>query len=213
MWSSHAPGSNSTRRQTGPAAAVLLRRCLWTIGCSALAYSAFTMLRAEYDQALGSRLLERLIHSHGGETTSSRGSAEGSLVGRVEIPRVGLSAIVFEGTTDGTLARGVGHYSGSAEPGRAGNLVLAGHRDTFFRKLRDIKDGDAVTVTTPDGTFHYVVETTEVVMPDATWVLAQGHDSTLTLITCYPFRYVGNAPQRFVVRARGARPELLPASF
>jgi sortase A len=134
--------------------------------------------------------------------------AEGSLVGRIDIPRLDLSAVVFEGTTDDTLARGVGHLRGSAGPGERGNLVLAGHRDTFFRELRNIREGDEVDIKGPQGEFEYQVESTTIVNPDQTEVLEPGNGDTLTLITCYPFRYIGNAPQRFIVRAskvEGAR--------
>jgi sortase A len=124
------------------------------------------------------------------------------LVGRIDIPKLDLSAVVFEGTSDETLARGVGHLMGSAGPGERGNLVLAGHRDTFFRKLRGIRKGDEVTVKGPDGEFQYQVESTAVVKPDQTEVLRPDGGSILTLITCYPFRFIGNAPDRFIVRAR-----------
>jgi sortase A len=116
--------------------------------------------------------------------------------------------VVFEGTTDDTLARGVGHLRGSAGPGERGNLVLAGHRDTFFRALRNIREGDEVDIKGPQGEFEYQVESTTIVNPDQTEVLEPGNGDTLTLITCYPFRYIGNAPQRFIVRAskvEGAR--------
>jgi sortase A len=122
-------------------------------------------------------------------------------VGRIDIPRLDLSAVVFEGTSDGTLARGVGHLSGSAGPGERGNLVLAGHRDTFFRELRNIRQGDAVNIMGPEGEFEYQVESTAIVEPDETEVLKPRGGATLTLITCYPFRYIGNAPERFIVRA------------
>jgi sortase A len=115
-----------------------------------------------------------------------------------------LSAVVFEGTSDDTLLRGVGHLQGSAQPGAPGNLVLAGHRDTFFRPLRDIHPGDSITVTSAGREFKYIVQSTEIVNPDATEVLQPGNGSNLTLITCYPFSYIGNAPKRFIVTARKA---------
>lgn len=179
--------------------------CLWAMGCLALGYCAFLWGRAQYDQAEGNWALEHTLPGDpmtvAGPSERPPDRAEGSLVGRIDIPRLDLSAVVFEGTTDDTLARGVGHLKGSAGPGERGNLVLAGHRDTFFRELRNIREGDEVDIKGPQGEFEYRVESTTVVDPDQTEVLKPGDGATLTLITCYPFRYIGNAPQRFIVRA------------
>ena len=180
--------------------------CFWALGCLALGYCAFLWGRAEYDQAEGKWALEHTLPGDpmtgtAATPTHPPGKAEGSLVGRIDIPRLDLSVVVFEGTSDQTLARGVGHLRGSAGPGERGNLVLAGHRDTFFRALRNIRQGDEVNIMGPQGEFSYHVESTSIVEPDQTEVLKPGDGSTLTLITCYPFRYIGNAPQRFIVRA------------
>jgi len=175
------------------------------MGCLALGYCAFLWGRAQYDQAEGKWALEHILPGDRttvtGPTSRPPDNAEGSLVGRIDIPRLDLSVVVFEGTSDSTLARGVGHLRGSAGPGERGNLVLAGHRDTFFRDLRYIQEGDAVNVMGPQGEFEYQVESVAIVEPDQTEVLKPGEGATLTLITCYPFRYIGNAPQRFIVRA------------
>jgi len=128
-------------------------------------------------------------------------AAEGSVLGRIEIPRVGVSALVLEGVTGSTLRRGVGHINGTPLPRLPGNLGLAGHRDTVFRGLKDIRKGDPVTLDTLDGTYHYVVDWAQVVDPDDIGVLAVSNRPELTLVTCYPFYYVGSAPERFVVRA------------
>ncbi len=178
-------------------AAVWMEYCLWAAGCLALGYCAFLWGRAEFDQAQGNWTLDHPAERHAAPSAIS----DGSLLGRIEIPRLDLSAVVFEGTSDDTLSRGVGHLRGSASPGQRGNLVLAGHRDTFFRELRGIRQGDQVTVQTPDGEFHYMVQSTSIVQPDQTEVLQPSADATLTLITCYPFGYIGNAPERFIVRA------------
>lgn len=90
----------------------------------------------------------------------------------------------------------------TAEPGETGNVVLGGHRDTFFRPLRGIRRGDRITVTTTTGKYRYRVDWTRVVNPEQTELLQPTPDPALTLVTCYPFRYVGAAPQRFIVRAR-----------
>jgi len=173
---------------------------LWIAGCLAIGYCAFIWGRAQYDQAQGNWALQHVLPGDPG-TNAPKGSAEGSLVGRIDIPRLDLSAIVFEGTSDDTLARGVGHLRGTAAPGARGNLVLAGHRDTFFRELRDIRQGDRISVKAPDGDHQYSVDSTAIVHPNQTEVLRPSDDATLTLITCYPFSYIGNAPERFIVHA------------
>jgi len=181
-------------------AALWIERLLWIAGCIALGYCAFLWGRAQYDQAQGNWALDHVSISDR-PLVKFKVNREGTLVGRIEIPRLDLSAIVFEGTSDGTLSRGVGHLMGSAGPGERGNLVLAGHRDTFFRELRGIRKGDEITITAPRGEFQYQVESTAVVQPEQTEVLKSDSGATLTLITCYPFRYIGNAPERFIVRA------------
>ena len=183
-------------------AASWIESFLWMIGCAALGYCAFIWGRAQYDQAQGNRMIDQgqFVEQHQSDVKVR--PAAGSLVGRIEIPRLKLSAVIFEGTDDATLDRGVGHLTGSATPGEPGNLVLAGHRDTFFRPLKKIREGDEIQVTGPEGPVRYKVEFTQIVAPEATEVLRPTGGSTLTLITCYPFRYVGNAPDRFIVRGQ-----------
>jgi LPXTG-site transpeptidase (sortase) family protein len=127
--------------------------------------------------------------------------AEGDLIGRIKIPRVGVSAIVLHGIGKKTLRRGVGHIPGTPLPAHDGNVGLAGHRDSFFRGLKDIRQDDTIELTTLDGTFEYKVEWTKIVRPQDTGVLAEEGSPSLTLVTCYPFYYVGSAPKRFIVRA------------
>jgi len=130
------------------------------------------------------------------------------LVGRIEIPRLKLRAIVAEGVSARTLRLAVGHLPGSALPGEAGNVVLAAHRDTFFRPLEDVQPGDAVVLTTTEGRFAYSVEATDVVEPSRTDLLAPGTEPALTLVTCYPFDAVlPGGPLRYVVRAVAVLPE------
>lgn len=125
-----------------------------------------------------------------------------TLLGRVRIPRVGLDAVVLEGVGSRTLSLAAGHFPESAPLGAArGNTALAGHRDGTFQALRDVEVGDEVLVTTPAGTSAYRVTWTKVVDPDDLWVIAPSRHRELTLVTCYPFAYIGHAPHRFVVRA------------
>ena len=122
-------------------------------------------------------------------------------IGRIEIPRLGLKAIVKQGDDEKTLARAVGLIPGSSFPGEPGNIVLAGHRDTFFWPLQDIQVGDQIRFVSPRRTYSYSVQSVHVVNPDDTSVLASHGVENLTLVTCYPFRYVGPAPERFIVSA------------
>ena len=124
------------------------------------------------------------------------------LVGRIEVPRLNLRAIIAEGIDAFTLRRAVGHLPGTPLPGDDGNVVLAGHRDTFFRALKDVRADDVVRITTPRGRFEYVVEATAVVESTRTDVLEDTAAPSITLVTCYPFYLVGEAPDRFIVRAR-----------
>jgi sortase A len=122
-------------------------------------------------------------------------------VGTIEIPAVGLATRVLEGSNASTLRLAVGHIPGTALPGRSGNVGLAGHRDTYFRSLRRIKVGDEIRFTTADGTFKYRVISLRVVFPNAIEVLHATPLPTLTLVTCYPFDFIGTAPQRLIVHA------------
>lgn len=136
----------------------------------------------------------------------SRPRAGQGLIGRIQIPRLGVSAIVREGVDDRTLRRAVGHVPDTARPGDAGNVAFAAHRDTFFRPLKRIRVGDRIRVSTPERDFDYVVSETRVVAPDDVSVLASTSESALTLITCYPFDMTGSAPDRFIVRALAVAP-------
>ena len=194
------PPPRAARRRSR--AASWLESFLWMVGCAALGYCAFLWGRAQYDQAEGNRMVDRYQFVDHRQSDVKVRPAEGSLVGRIEIPRLKFSAVIFEGIEDATLDRGVGHLAGTATPGERGNLVLAGHRDTFFRPLKKIREGDEIDVTGPDGVSRYRVEFTQIVAPEATEVLRSTGGATLTLITCYPFRYIGNAPDRFIVRGQ-----------
>ena len=122
-------------------------------------------------------------------------------LGRIEIPRLGVSVVVVEGTGTPTLRRGAGHITGTAWPGQPGNIGIAGHRDTFFRPLRYVHRDDVITLTTLRGEYRYRVVSTKVVDPSNVAVLRPDRNEILTLVTCYPFYFVGFAPDRFIVRA------------
>jgi len=179
------------------------RNVFLIIGLLALSYVGFALLDARLYQAEQARRFERALK----ETNLARAESpaiavsEGSPLGRIEISAVGLTVMVLEGTDEGTLRRAVGHIRGTPLPGQQGNVALAGHRDTFFRGLRKIRVNDEITLTTLSGSYRYRVDSTKVVKPEETEVLEDYGDDILTLVTCYPFNFVGSAPSRFIVRA------------
>ena len=179
------------------------RNVFLIIGLLALSYVGFALLDARLYQAEQARRFERALK----ETNLARAESpaiavsEGSPLGRIEISAVGLTVMVLEGTDEGTLRRAVGHIRGTPLPGQRGNVALAGHRDTFFRGLRKIRVNDEITLTTLSGSYRYRVDSTKVVKPEETEVLEDYGDDILTLVTCYPFNFVGSAPSRFIVRA------------
>jgi sortase A len=194
---------------------VWTERVLLATGALLIAGWAAVILEARAFGLRQERRLERMTASSSAGPASVRTSknakrtagsrsalAPQDLVGRIEIPRLRLRAIVAEGVSARTLRLAVGHLPGTALPGDDGNVVLAAHRDTFFRPLQDVRPGDTVAVTTPEGRFEYRVEDTHVVEPTRTDLLEADKEPTLTLVTCYPFHLIGNAPDRFVVRAR-----------
>jgi len=126
---------------------------------------------------------------------------DGDVIGEIQVPRLGLDAMVIQGESARNLQRAVGHLSNSAMPGEWGNVALAGHRDTFFRPLRNIRAGDEIRFKTAGGAFKYRVASIEIIGPRDTKVLQPSSGRDLTLITCFPFTFVGRAPGRFVVRA------------
>jgi sortase A len=167
------------------------------IGLIALGYAGYVVVDAHAYQVYEQSKFEDLSNK---EPPSIL--VEGGVIGEIQVPRLQLKAIIVQGDSHTILRRAVGHIPETALPGSLGNVVLAGHRDTFFRPLRNIRQGDAITLKTPDGAFQYLVESTEVVPASAVEVLNATTGRTLTLITCYPFDYIGPAPNRYVVRAR-----------
>jgi sortase A len=186
----------------------------WT-GCGLLAlgliclvyYSVATVYTLRYQRAAKSQVeqmvsIERPPVARDVLPGTPKPLPSGELIGRVDIPRLKLSAAVAEGDDDKTLGKAVGHLPDTPLPWeRRGNVGLAAHRDGLFRKLEGIRVGDDVRLVTTRGEFQYQVKKTHIVDPDDVWVIAPTATPTITLITCYPFSFVGNAPHRFVVQA------------
>ena len=185
-----------------------IERVLLASAVSALLYCGFVLTDTSIFQNKQRRQFDRLLTGHR-ETNTEAGPtagghpppAIGDLIGRIEIPRLGVSAMVTEGTSIMVLRRGVGHISGTALPGQPGNVGISGHRDTFFRPLRNIRSKDLITLTTVLGKYRYQVVSTTIVSPSQVSVLDPGKSEMLTLVTCYPFYFIGSAPNRFIVFA------------
>ena len=183
---------------------------LMAIGLVAAGWFGTGHIHAAREQAALSRELEaaRKITITATPASTPRPSplATRALVGRIEVPRLRMSALAREGVDVRTLRGSVGHVPGTALPGAPGNAAFAAHRDTFFSPLARIRNGDDVIVTTPGGVHRYTVVRTRIVTPSDVSVLRSTDRPQLTLVTCYPFDYVGSAPQRFIVQAELAPP-------
>jgi sortase A len=197
------------------------RYLFFAVGILALSYCAFVRLDARLYQAYQTWRFERALKgakpaigsveqlhplplpalAEADRARVESAAPEGSPLGRIEISTIGLSAMIAEGTDEKTLRRAVGHIPSTALPGQQGNVAIVGHRDTFFRGLRNIHKDDEITLTTLDRSYRYRVDFTKVVQPEDIAVLDHSDDAILTLVTCYPFNFVGAAPKRFVVRA------------
>jgi sortase A len=182
---------------------------LLVVGLTLMGYYAYVSVETYLYQAMENRELDAILSSAlpgppGPPTPARPQPPPGSMLGRIEIPRLGVSAVIRAGSDARTLRLAVGHIPGTAVPGDSGNIGLAGHRDTFFRRLADIRADDEIRIVTPDGTHRFRVEQTSVVSPRDTWVLHPTRTAALTLVTCYPFTYIGSAPDRFIVRAVAA---------
>jgi sortase A len=179
------------------------QRLLFMIGILALGYAGFTLFEARLYQVSAKRSLERqiLTEKQPHEIQPKPAIKTGDVLGRLDIPRLGLSVAVLQGTNSRMLRLGTGHIEGTPLPGEVGNIGIAGHRDTYFRRLKDIRKNDEIQFQAATGLFRYQVDWVKVVAPDDLSVLSPSSESALTLVTCYPFYFVGPAPKRFVVRA------------
>jgi LPXTG-site transpeptidase (sortase) family protein len=189
----------------------IVNRALIAFGVACLLIYALALSQTAMYQRKAKAEIDERISAHGLDAPSlasnnipyaARSLVEGELIGRVDIPRLKLSAAVAEGDDNATLGKAVGHLPDTPLPWqRRGNVGLAAHRDGLFRGLKNIRVDDEVRVVTPRGEYFYRVRKTRIVNPEDVWVLAPTPTPTVTLITCYPFSYVGHAPQRFIVQA------------
>jgi sortase A len=179
-----------------------------SLGTVCLAWAGVELVRAQRFQRNEDSALERALEADRASSpvpAATRAAPtvrpDAGVIGRLEIPRLRMSAVVVEGEDQAALRRAVGHLSDTPMPWEDGNSALAGHRDTFFGPLRAIRAGDVLRLTTVGGTLLYRVREMLVVNPEDVGVLAPTPEPMLTLITCYPFFYLGSAPRRYIVRA------------
>jgi sortase A len=192
--------------------------CLWALAVMAIGYCSVAYAGAAIHQHREKAMLNAVTRAskHQAPATSEASAVPSSLssdspatslgdygvLGVVEIPRLGISTVVEEGVDASTLWEAVGHIPGTAMPGQNGNAALAAHRDTYFSGLGEVETGDLVIFRSPTANYRFRVESTKIVDGDATDALPDSATPTLSLITCYPFHYVGSAPERFIVVAR-----------
>ena len=184
-------------------------RGLLTIGVALAAYCAAILVEAQFHQTAPLpptlTVTQTVLPGDPGDAKAPAPAptpAAGTLLGRLEAPSVKLATSVLEGSDDATLSRGSGHIEDTPFPGQPGNIGIAGHRDTVFRPLRHIQVGDPLQLTTADRRFTYRISKTIIVGPDDVYVLDPTEKPTLTLVTCYPFDFIGHAPKRFIVQAQ-----------
>ena len=170
----------------------------WLIGLGS--FFVFLGTRDFLDSRFGQSQAEREFHNSVPDSVPRL--QPGDTFAKLMIPRLGTELYVVEGDDDSELRRAPGHLSGSAMPGGKGNCIIAGHRDTHFRVLKDIRAGDDIVLETRAGEYLYRVSDTQIVAPSNTALLEDGPKPKLSLVTCYPFYYVGAAPKRFIVQAR-----------
>jgi sortase A len=189
------------------AALVWVERGLIVLGSVLAVYCAAILVEARFHQSVPVAppltVTQTVLPGDKGDpkTPNAPAPAAGVMLGRLEAPTVNLSTVVLEGSDDATLSRGSGHIEDTPFPGEPGNVGIAGHRDTTFRALRRIKLGDTLDFKTADRLYRYRITKTWIVGPDDVYVLDPTPQPALTLVTCYPFEFVGHAPRRFIVRA------------
>ena len=187
---------------------VWTQRALFACAVLLLGYCGFVLADTRNFQSRERRQFDLLLASH---TTLPAAPKEvppavaAGIIGHLEIARLGVSVMVVEGTGPVALRHAAGHISGTAFPGKPGNIGISAHRDTFFRPLRNIRKSDIITITTLFGEYRYRVTSTRIVQPSGIEVLSPTEMEILTLVTCYPFYFVGSAPNRFIVRAERLR--------
>jgi sortase A len=190
---------------TRPMILTWIERGLLAAGIALGAWSAAVYVEGRFFSTLppppvgGSAAAEHRSNAPGVTVVAS--IPPGSWLARLDAPSVQLSAAVLEGSDDETLGRSAGHIEDTPFPGQPGNIGIAGHRDTTFRAVRHLRLGDPLVLTTSDRVYRYEITRTFVVNPDDVYVLDPSDHPILTLVTCYPFEFIGHAPHRYIIQA------------
>jgi sortase A len=178
-----------------------LERTLLAVGVGLGLWCGAVLLDAHFVATMPVPEPPRATDGSAASTAPAPPPAAGTWVARLDAPTVRLAATVLEGSDDATLARGAGHIEETAFPGQPGNIGIAGHRDTTFRAVRDLRTGDPLELTTSDRVYRYLITRTFIVEPEDVYVLDPGDRPMLTLVTCYPFTFIGHAPHRYIIQA------------
>jgi len=182
------------------------------LGAVLLGWPAFVFVRSTLVQWSGVRQIDRAYESTKSVDRKSAPAAivskragqppaKGSVLAKFEVPRLQMSLVVLEGADLRTLDKSIAHVETTAMPGEYGNIGIAGHRNTHFKKMEWIRRGDEMILTSAEDRYRYLVESIRLVTPDDVEVLHDSLGPAITIVTCFPFEYVGHAPQRFIVRA------------
>lgn len=189
---------------------------MFLTGCLFLVIGGYQFIKSEIAQKASLTEAKALLKQDSslpsaGKTTPKQAAESvhfspktGETLGILSIPKISAELPIVEGTDEDELEKGVGHYSGTALPGEQDQIVLSGHRDTVFRRMGELKIGDQLIVQLPYGEFVYQIEETDIVSADDTSVIQSQPEEVLTVTTCYPFGYLGNAPDRYIITARPA---------
>ena len=190
-----------------------IEHLIFAIAVVSLSWFGFNAFSTTREEAALTSELEQLRVAASSSPVSEPGPpaltarlVPGAVIGRIDVPRLKFSALAREGSDVRTLRTGVGHVPETAMPGEAGNATFAGYRDTIFRSLEGLRNNDEIVVTTTTGTYSYIVTATRVIAANDTLTLPANRGNTLTLVTSYPFDYIGVAPERFIVRAEPVAP-------
>jgi sortase A len=176
-----------------------VERVLLVSGVALGAWYAAVLIEAHYFKSLPAPPVTVTMEVPGEPRTHR--FAAGEWIAQMNAPSVHLTATVLEGSDDRTLERAAGHIEDTPFPGDPGNVGIAGHRDTTFRAVRNLKIGDPLTLTTADRVFSYKISSLKIVNPEDVYVLDPTDHPVITLVTCYPFSFIGHAPKRYVIRA------------